>query len=90
MFVVANMIVDRNLSGATKTTNFNEYMDENFSHLNETMLEKIKDFAGNYFTTGKVDEFCLKWGNLMPNDHGHQFVFSQYFQAGYYCYCTKK
>ena len=82
MFVVANLIVDRNLSGATKTTNFNEYMDENFSHLNETMLEKIKDFAGNYFTTGKVDEFGLKWGNLMPTTMAISLYFLSTFRLG--------
>ena len=80
MFVVANLIIDRNVSGATKTENFNEYMDENFSHLNETMLEKIKDFASNYFTTGKVDEFGLKWGNLMPTTMAISLYFLSTFR----------
>ncbi len=82
MFVVANMIIDRNVSGATKTENFNEYMDENFSHLNETVLGQIKDFAGNYFTTGKVDEFGLKWGNLMPTTMAISLYFLSTFRLG--------
>ena len=82
MFVVANLIIDRNVSGATKTDNFNEWMDEKYSHLNETTLEKIKDFAGNYFTTGKVDEFGLKWGNLMPTTMAISLYFLSTFRLG--------
>ena len=82
MFVVANMIIDRNVSGATKTDNFNEWMDEKYSHLNETTLEQIKDFAGNYFTTGKVDEFGLKWGNLMPTTMAISLYFLSTFRLG--------
>lgn len=66
MFVVANLIIDRNGSGATKIDNFNEFMDDNFSHLNQTELHDIKSFANNYFTTNTVDQFALKWGNLLP------------------------
>lgn len=82
MFVVANLIIDRNISGATKTTNFNEYMDEKFSHLNETTLDDIKEFAGNYFSTIKVGEFGLKWGNLMPTTMAISLYFLSTFRLG--------
>lgn len=82
MFVVANLIIDRNLAGDTKTDRFNEYMDQEFSHLNETMLEDIKGFAGNYFTTEKVDEFGLKWGNLMPTSMAISLYFLSTFRLG--------
>ena len=82
MFVVANLIIDRNLSGATKTDNFNEYMDDNFSHLNETTLAQIKGFAGNYFTTDIVKEFGLKWGNLMPTSMAISLYFLSTFRLG--------
>ena len=82
MFVVANLIIDRNISGETKTTNFNEYMDDNFSHFNQTMLDSIKDFAGNYFKTNKVEEFGLKWGNLMPTSMAVSLYFLSTFRLG--------
>ena len=82
MFVVANLIIDRNLAGDTKTDRFNEYMEDNFGHLNETTLRNITAFAGNYFTTDKVDEFGLKWGNLMPTSMAISLYFLSTFRLG--------
>ena len=82
MFVVANLIIDRNVSGAVKTANFDEFMEDNYSYLNQTMLEDIKDFAGNYFKTNKVEEFGLKWGNLMPTSMAVSLYFLSTFRLG--------
>ena len=80
MFVVANLIIDRNGSGATKIENFNAFMDENYS--NVTGLQEIKDFANNYFTTDTVDQFALKWGNLLPTTMAISLYFLSTLRLG--------
>ncbi len=83
MFVVANLIIDRNGSGAVKTENFDNFMDENYSHLNQTDLDEIKSFAGNYFSTNTVKEFGLKLGNLLPTTMAISLYFLSTIRLGF-------
>ncbi|USE37722.1 hypothetical protein [Endozoicomonas sp. SCSIO W0465] len=81
MFVVANLIIDRNASGAVKTERFNEFMDERYGHLPD--LQDVKLFAENYFTTHTVDEFSLKWGNLLPTAMAISLYFLSTLRLGF-------
>ena len=66
MFVVTNLLIDRDVSGTYLTDAFENYLLTNHTSLNANTTQAIVNVASNFFSKTVVDDIMLKAGNILP------------------------